>query len=437
MEKFDLTPKMLMYLDRQLGYPLLEFMTNRGIYNDHDLEQAKFELLSNTNMVDFVGDLYSKAHDGQEPPAEFSEKREKVMKQLEEFELKTEKIRSVIEMPEVASSLRQDRVQNMQFLTENYQCKPEMVKDLYDFGQFHYSCGNYGGSADLLFHFSVLSTDTNLILKAMWGKLASEMLIGNWETAYEDVIKLREAIEKSSFAEHAQQLQNRVWLLHWSLFVFFNHPNGRDGILEMMLMPQYSNTIQNACPWLVRYLVAASVVNRRRRNNIKEVVKIVNNLGYLYSDPLTEFISALYINFDFDLACIKLKECELVLENDFFLTGASDDFVDCARLYFAEVYCKIYSRIDLSKLTAKLNMEQEDGEKWIVKLIRETRLDAKVNLKDNYVVINPQVNHIPQQVIEKTKFLSFRSQVLNGAIDKRQAYLAKQSAQAEAALVEQ
>ncbi|OLY83710.1 Eukaryotic translation initiation factor 3 subunit E [Smittium mucronatum] len=433
MEKFDLTPKMLPNLDRQLGFPLLEFVASRETYNEKDLDRAKYELLSSTNMVDFLGELYTKLHDGEEPPADFSDKRERVMKQLEEFEQKTERIRSVIEMPEVASSLRQDRVQNMQFLAENYQCKPEMVKDLFDFGQFHYSCGNYGGSSDLLFHFSVLSTDADLILKAMWGKLASEMLMGNWETAYDEAIKLRETIDKTAFAEQSQQLQNRVWLLHWSLFVFFNHPSGRDGILEMMLMPQYSNTIQNACPWLVRYLVAAAVVNRRRKNSMKEVVKIVSNIGYMYKDPLTEFIHALYVDFDFDAACVKLKECELVLNNDFFMAGASEDFVDCARLYFAEVYCKIYSRIDLSSLTSRLFMDQEDGEKWIVKLIGENRLDAKVNLKDNHVVINPQINHIPQQVIEKTKFLSFRSQVLNGAIDKRQAYLVKQSTLAETA----
>ncbi|PVU98515.1 hypothetical protein BB559_001497 [Furculomyces boomerangus] len=428
MEKYDLTQKMLFYLDRQLGYPLLEFMNMRDAYDKEDLLKAKFELLSNTNMVDFVGDLYLQLHVGSELPEEYTQKREKVMAQLAEFEAKTEKIRSVIEMPEVASSLRQDRVQNMQFLSENYDCKPEMVKDLYDFGQFHYSCGNYGGSADLLFHFSVLSTDNSLILKAMWGKLASEILMGNWETAFQDVIKLRDTIEKSPYTDPSQQLQRRIWLLHWSLFVFFNHPNGRDGILEMMLMSQYSNTIQNACPWLVRYLVAASIINRRRRNNIKEVVKIVKNISYMYQDPLTDFIIALYIDFDFDTASEKLKECEQVLENDFFLTGASEDFVDCARLYFAEVYCKIYSRIDINKLAAKLNMSLEDCEKWMVKLIRETRLDAKINLKDSHVVINPTTNPIPQQVIERTKFLSFRSQVLNGAIDKRESTIAKQNA---------
>ncbi|PVV00486.1 hypothetical protein BB560_005130 [Smittium megazygosporum] len=403
MEKYDLTPKLMLHLDRQLCYPLLEFLSVKNVYNKQDLLKAKFELLQPTEMVDYVGSLYVDLHGGCELPEEYPLRRAETMKKLEEFEKKTEKIRSIIEIPEVASSLRQDREQNMKFLKENYDCKPEMVRDLYDFGIFLYSCGNYGGAADMLFHFLVLSTDFNLVIKAMWGKLACEILMGNWETAYNDIGRLRENIEKTSYSNQTQQLTRRVWLLHWSLFVFFNHPNGRDGILDMMLTSQYSNTIQNACPWLVRYLVAAAIVNRRRRNSIKDVVKIAKNIDYMYRDPLTEFV------------------CKGVLSNDFFLTGLGDDFVDCARLYFAEVYCRVYSKIDFSHLVSMLGMDQEHGEKWIVKLIRDTRLDAKVDLKDNLVVINPNSSPVPQLVIERSKFLSFRSQVLNGAIDKREA----------------
>lgn len=30
-------------------------------------------------------------------------------------------------------------------------------------------------------------------------------------------------------------LQQRTWLIHWSLFVFFNHAKGRDLIIDMFL----------------------------------------------------------------------------------------------------------------------------------------------------------------------------------------------------------
>ncbi|KAJ1948786.1 eukaryotic translation initiation factor 3 subunit E, partial [Linderina pennispora] len=294
MADFDLTLRMIPSLDRQLVFPLLEFVSIKNVYKEEDLLKAKFELLSNTNMVDFTGQLYQQIHDTDELPAEFAERREAVIKKLEESEQKTEHIREVIENPEVASALRQDKLQNMKLLRENYQCTPEMVQELYNYGQLQYSCGNYGGSADMLFHFSILSTDPELTLSAMWGKLASEILLGNWEVAYEDMSKLKETIDKTHFKTPTEQLQQRTWLLHWSLFVFFNHPKGRDGIVDTFLLPQYLSTIQNACPWILRYLTAAIVTNRKRRNMIKELAKIIEQESYMYRDPITEFVEALY-----------------------------------------------------------------------------------------------------------------------------------------------
>ncbi|KAJ2337403.1 eukaryotic translation initiation factor 3 subunit E [Coemansia sp. RSA 1694] len=419
MAEHDLTLRMVQSLDRQLVYPLLDFVSSKEVYKAEDILRAKFELLSHTNMVDFTGQLYEQIHGTAELPAEFAAKREQVIAKLEEGELKTELIREVIENPEVAGLLRQDKLQNMKLLRDNYQCTPEMVLELYNYGQLQYSCGNYGGSADMLFHFSILSTDPELTLSAMWGKLASEILLGNWEVAYEDMFKLRETIDKSNFKTQTELLQQRSWLLHWSLFVFFNHAKGRDGIVDTFMLPQYISTIQNSCPWILRYLTAAVVTNRRRRNMMQELVKIIEQVSHSYRDPVTEFVEALYVDFDFDRAAAKLEQCEDVLKKDFFLTVAFDDFVENARFFFAEVYCRIHKRIDLAGLTRRLNMKQEEGEKWIVKLIRDTRMDAKVDFKDNSVIMNPTYNPVYQQVIERTKALVFRSQVLNGAIDKR------------------
>ncbi|KAJ2451129.1 eukaryotic translation initiation factor 3 subunit E [Coemansia sp. RSA 2336] len=417
MAEYDLTLRMIPSMDRQLAFPLLEFLSSRKIYKD--VLKAQVDLLSNTGMVDYTGELYKVLHGVDELPAEFEEKRKKVINDLLESEQKTKHIREVIENPEVAGLLRQDKLQNMKLLCDNYQCTPEMVLELYNFGQLQYSSGNYGASADILLHFSILSTDPELTLSAMWGKLASEILFGNWEIAYSDLLKLRETIDKTHFKTPTEQLQQRVWLLHWSLFVFFNHPKGRDGIVETFMMQHYVSTIQNACPWMLRYLAAAIVTNRKKRNMMQDLVKVIEQVAYMYRDPVTEFIEALYVDFDFDRAAKKLEECETALENDFFLTHAVDDFVENARFFFAEVYCRIHKRIDMTNLTERLNMKQEDGKKWIVKLIRESRMDAKVDFKDNTVIMNPTYNPVYQQVIERTRALVFRSQVLNGAIDKR------------------
>ena len=108
----------------------------------------------------------------------------------------------------------------------------------------------------------------------------------------------------------------------------------------------------------------------------------------------------------------KLVECETVLKNDFFLVACRDDFIENARLFIFETYCRIHNTISISQLAIKLNMDEERAEEWIVNLIRDARLDAKIDSKAGHVLMTPQVPSIYHQVIEKTKGLSFRSEAL-------------------------
>lgn len=60
----------------------------------------------------------------------------------------------------------------------------------------------------------------------------------------------------------------------------------------------------------------------------------------------------------------------------------------------------------------RLGLDQDEGEKWIVNLIRDTRVDAKIDYKDGTVVMNHPPQSVYQQVIERTKGSYFRTQVL-------------------------
>ncbi|OBZ87808.1 Eukaryotic translation initiation factor 3 subunit E [Choanephora cucurbitarum] len=416
----DLTLRMIPFLDRHLVFPLLEFLEVKEIYVLDDLLKAKYDLFKDSNMVDFVLDLYKKLHKTEETPKEFAEKREKVLSQMEELRAKAQQVMNVLEKPEVIAALRQDKAQNLQYLKDNYKFTDDSINILYEFGQFQYNCGDYGGAADYLYHYRVLSTDAERSLSATWGKMAAEILTGNWDAALEEMQKLREAIDQKNFTSPVQQLQQRTWLLHWSLFVFFNHPKGRDGIVDMFLTPQYINTIQTSCPWILRYLATAVVTNKRRKNQMKELVKIIEQEVYEYQDPVTEFVAALFVRFDFEGAQKKLKECEDVLSNDFFLAATHEDFMESARQFISETYCRIHQKIDIKQMSQRLNLSQEEGEKWIVNLIRDTRVDAKIDFEENTVIMNTPITSVYQQVIERTKGLSFRSQVLATTIKRRE-----------------
>ena len=250
----------------------------------------------------------------------------------------------------------------------------EQITALYNFGQFQYSYGNYSGAADYLYHFRVLSTDNDLNTSAHWGKLASDILTGRWDIALEELNTLREAIDSRSPstvltpAPHTNapepalvQLHSRTWLVHWSLFVYFNHPQGRTLLLETFLSPTYLNTIQTSCPWILRYLATAAILSRkasaassaaapvstRVRNAIREVVKVIQTEEYQYQDPVTSFLKELYIEFDFEAAQRELTLAEKVVGDDFFLGEFREDFLDNARYLISEAYCRIHQKIDI------------------------------------------------------------------------------------------
>lgn len=66
--KHDLTMKMIPFLDRHLVFPLLEFLELKEVYVSKDLLKAKYDLFQNSNMVDFVLDLYKKLNSTEDAP---------------------------------------------------------------------------------------------------------------------------------------------------------------------------------------------------------------------------------------------------------------------------------------------------------------------------------------------------------------------------------
>lgn len=51
----------------------------------------------------------------------------------------------------------------------------------------------------------------------------------------DDILKLKEMLDVDTFAPVAKQLQQKAWLLHWSLFVFFNHESGLNALIDLFM----------------------------------------------------------------------------------------------------------------------------------------------------------------------------------------------------------
>jgi translation initiation factor 3 subunit E len=129
LTEYDLIPKLVSRLDRHMIFPLLEFSASQlededGNHADaakaREVVQAKYELLKKTNMTDYVANLYMELEGLEEPPAEFGDKRQKVLARLEQFEQETGKIRDLLQREDVVSNLRSDKVANLEFLKKDH-----------------------------------------------------------------------------------------------------------------------------------------------------------------------------------------------------------------------------------------------------------------------------------------------------------------------------
>ncbi|RDB30479.1 Eukaryotic translation initiation factor 3 subunit E [Hypsizygus marmoreus] len=101
-----------------------------------------------------------------------------------------------------------------------------------------------------------------------WAKLAIDVLTWSRDIVLEELNNLRDAIDTCSIvflltsSEPALvQFHSPAWLIHWSLFVYFDRQQGRLLLLETFLSPTYLNTIQTSCTQISRYLTVASILS--------------------------------------------------------------------------------------------------------------------------------------------------------------------------------
>ncbi|KAI2805718.1 Eukaryotic translation initiation factor 3 subunit E, partial [Blomia tropicalis] len=343
MTEWDLTPVLAKFLDPQLVIGLLEFLDNKGIYDSSDILKYKIDILVKNNLLEYLKHVYER--NDIEVSEELAAKCEKIAE---------ERGKLAGEVSEILESLGDlDEQQQLQVQLQSKQLYSlEKVNQLYEFARMTYNSAVYDQSLLFLNSYQILITPQGKnYVNALWGILACSILSQDWKQALDHFNFLKGYIDNSNFTP-SQALQQRTWLIHWGLFIFFNIESGRDLLVEVFFDSKqqgnkqmnnpYLNVIHTTCPHILRYLTAAVITHRQRRNYMKELVRFIQQEQYNYRDPITEFVECLYVNFDFDGAQKKLRDCEFVLRIDFFLTACIEDFIQNARLFIFEIFCQIH-----------------------------------------------------------------------------------------------
>mmetsp|Transcript_5359 Transcript_5359/g.11874 ORF Transcript_5359/g.11874 Transcript_5359/m.11874 type:complete len:417 (+) Transcript_5359:50-1300(+) len=384
---------------------------------------------------------------------ELGRKRDETVKELEDLEILCGPLLEILRDEEQLQTLINEENFNQEYLFNEMGINSEAIEAFYRYGKFNYECGNYQDVIYIMLYYRELAPESPNAFYALWGKTSSELLMlkttDNVVNALKDVLLLQKLIDEREESpegptHHLEQLQFRSWLLHWSLFLFFKsdicepdetsdgaaagdeYPSAkrmpeylRSQMIEFFTARHHIDAIQANCPWLLRYLAAAVVCSPKKHRKFRsKLVSVIQQEQYTFRDPLTQFVECLYVKFDFEAAQERLKECEVVLSNDFFLESVKDLFMENARLAIFEIYCRIHTKIDTKMLSARIDLGTDDSEEWIVNLIREARLDAKIDSEQNCVVMSAQHPEVYQQIIDKTKDLTYRSYQLANEVQQ-------------------
>ena len=446
----DLTSTLGKYMDRHLFLPLLDFLKTKGTYPPAEMERAKLEVLFKTNMVDLAMDIYKELHSSSTVPETMNARRAEVVGLMTELQEEVQPILELVQDQGKVLELRNEKLFNAAYLQQQFQITPGHIDALHRYAKFVYDTGNYDQAVSLLGHYRALTTNLDKGFSAMWGQLASAILTNNFDGALELLNALKEQIDNRPSTPQVAQLQQRSWLMHWALFLLGNHPSGKTIVADLFFQDKYLNALQTNCAHLLRYLAVAVVTNPRRRGLLKELVRTIGLERHQHSDAVTLFLEDLYVRCDFEAAQARLADCAKLLDSDFFLSNQEEEFLKharCAppppaptararalpppprpltaprpppplRLHIFETYCRIHERIDLASLGQKLGMEQIAAEKWIVKMVSDAQLDAKIDSQSGHVILGSEPPDVYQQIIEKTKGLALRSAILASHIQK-------------------
>merc|ERR1712096_439129 len=244
-----------------------------------------------------------------------------------------------------------------------------------------------------------------------------------WEAAGDLVLKLDEAYDTATVKIPRYELVlNRTWLLHWTLFIVFksDSPAVARKMMDFFLQEKSLQIISVGCTHLLRYVAALLILHKNlQESRAQELLGKIRQDCHWYSDPITKFLEALFFDVDFDSAQELLGEIGPVLDHDYFLQDIKEEFREHCRLLIFETYCRIHQSINLNMIAEKLQMSRDEAEVWIVKLIQQAKLDAKIDSETHRVVMTRQPPSVYQKVLDRTKSVGVRTQVLNMNVQRR------------------
>jgi len=248
------------------------FVKELGIYDERSILEVEFALASKTKLASYAVETYRTLHGDAAVPAELLAAEAAVTTDLNERLAACGPLVAIVGLDEPTAQLaelRKDGLFRMEYMREVHGVQEEHVEALLSAAKFRYDVGLYRPGLAYLELYEELKypKSDDVPLDIFWGKFAASILDNEpmWEKADEERVSIADAIRRRPIPD-IQRLQQRAWLLHWSLFILANHPKRREALIEFFMLEENLNTVTLTCPWLLRYIIAAVLPHRKKKD---------------------------------------------------------------------------------------------------------------------------------------------------------------------------
>lgn len=351
-------------------------MREKGVYEEKSVLSALLAIAKKTRLGDYVLDLEADLHGGPRPTeAALAAQGRALTAELDHLGEACGPLLAIVGIEEATAQLNELRASNdfnLEYLSAKHGVAEEHVEALYALARARYECGEYRTALAFLDLYEELrfSHPEEVPLEVSWGKLAAAIMAEPQEAegkavffqkADEERVRIAGALAKSAGSgghgsggappplSDIKRLQQRTWLLHWSLFLLANYPKRREQLVEFYLAEENLSCIALTCPWLLRYVIAAVLPHRKKHFFAKSLFRMLSPETLALKDPFVLFLQAILGRFDFEAAQGLLEDCRRAIASDYFLSSmlTPAQFLGAARGFLFDVNCRVHQKIDL------------------------------------------------------------------------------------------
>ncbi|CDW72405.1 UNKNOWN [Stylonychia lemnae] len=366
--------------------------------------------------------------------------KEKVQQLEEDAKNEASKLLTLLNNHQEFQKLRSDREFTLEKLQEDKGIQLQDCKKLFAYAKLQYEAGEYKSAEKYLFHLKEIltqeqQTQIEFVLQVFWGLLSSEILLQREKQTVENTTlrKLKEFIEKlqqEQVHSYQESMSHKAWLLHQILVYSFSN-NYTDLFADILTNRAvygtvFLNIIQIKSQYLLRYLVASLLLKREVDELLETALPIILQEKDQYSDVFTEFIEALYEDFDFDRAQSLVQKIAEEAQNDLLLKNFATQLQNQAGLLVYEVKSQIYKSVDLSQLAADTGKDHTEALHLLEENMKEEGFSVDVTPDQKTFTLVGQLADTKGRIEMKTNLMVQRTIQLNEHYQKQLQFLKTQ-----------